>query len=455
MQRRFSQVLSSQKKRLPTKLVYDWAKQAAKPIQYLKQMEYIHKDVKSPNYLIAEGNILKLADFGLAKKSAITIQNATERASLPWMAPELLTDEVLSPFYDIHAYGVVVWELWTTEIPFEGSDAPNTIWRICNNGERPVIPPNCPKALADLMKQCWDKDWHKRPTVDHILLVLTSAERELHFKQKLTTGSWVLEKEFGKDEPGKLSGALGIAVSSTGDVAVASNCAAKIQVYNADGQHKHSIDTTQGLMSGTRSRPCNVTVNTEGNYVITDDTRFIKVYDPSGMYKDRRVAISPENKPSNTEYTRLVGLTMDSKGQLLVGEVNQKYISRHRQDGSHITSIKVNIEPNFLAVTSQDTIIVCDFGFVVQIVNSTGHMLHTLKPPSHVTRWHPFGVCCYEDIIFICNIALARNGVYCFSSTGEYLRSIDTKANYPHCLAVGNRKLYVTYEERGEIYSCG
>ncbi|XP_072050128.1 protein-tyrosine kinase 6-like [Amphiura filiformis] len=37
----------SQKKRLPIELVYDWAKQAAKPIQYLKKMEYIHKDVKS------------------------------------------------------------------------------------------------------------------------------------------------------------------------------------------------------------------------------------------------------------------------------------------------------------------------------------------------------------------------------------------------------------------------
>ncbi|XP_072051431.1 mitogen-activated protein kinase kinase kinase 7-like [Amphiura filiformis] len=415
-------------------------------------MEYIHKDVKSPNYLIAEGNILKLADFGLAKKSAITIKNATERASLPWMAPELMTDEVLSPFYDIHAYGVVVWELWTTEIPFEGSDAPNTIWRICNDGERPVIPPDCPKALADLMRQCWDKDWHKRPTIDHILLVLTSAERE-HFQQRLTTGSFMLEKVFGKGQPGKLSCAMGIEVSPTGDVAVASR-AAKIQVYNAEGQHKLSIDTTQGLMPGTQSWPWNVTVSTEGNYVITDGTRFIKVYDSSGMYKDRWVAISPENKPSNTENTTLIGLTMDSKGQLLVGEVKQKYISRHRQDGSHITSIKVNIKPYFLAVTSQDTIIVSNYWNYVQIVNSTGHMLHTFKPPSHVTRWYAYGVCCYEDIIFICNNRSPSHGVHCFSSSGEYLRSIDTK-DYPHCLAIGKRKLYVTYHDRVEIYSCG
>ncbi len=165
--------LRSQKQRLPTKLVYDWAKQAAKPIQYLKQMKIIHKDVKSPNYLIAEGNVLKLCDFGLAKNSGFTIKNATERASHPWMAPELLTDNVLSPTYDIHAYGVVVWELWTTEIPFEGLDPVNIICRICHNNERPVIPPNCPQDLADLMKQCWEKDWSRRPSIDHILMVVS------------------------------------------------------------------------------------------------------------------------------------------------------------------------------------------------------------------------------------------------------------------------------------------
>ncbi len=165
----------SQKKRLPIMLVLDWAKQAAKSIQYLKDMKIVHKDVKSPNYLIAGGNVLKLADFGLAKNIEFTMKNATDRASHPWMAPELLIECVLSPTYDIHAYGVVVWELWTTEIPVEGYDPMNIIWRICNNNERPVIPLDCPQYLADLMKQCWKKDWRQRPTVDHILMVVSNV----------------------------------------------------------------------------------------------------------------------------------------------------------------------------------------------------------------------------------------------------------------------------------------
>ena len=166
----------SENKRLPTGQVYDWAKQAAKPIRYLQQRNLVHKDIKSPNYLIAEGNVLKLADFGIAKNIESTIQNATQRASPAWSSPELLKDFILSPSYDISAYGVVVWELCTTLVPFEGSDNHHITWRICHN-ERPAIPPDCPKPLADLMRQCWEVDWHKRPSVDHILLVVSLAQK--------------------------------------------------------------------------------------------------------------------------------------------------------------------------------------------------------------------------------------------------------------------------------------
>ena len=163
----------SENKKLPVGQVLDWAKQAARPLQYLRQRNLVHKDIKSPNYLIAEGNVLKLADFGITKNIEGTIQNATQSASPAWSAPEFLKDNILSPSYDISAYGVVVWELCTTLVPFEGSDNHHIIWRICHNKERPAIPPDCPKPLADLMRQCWEENWHKRPSADHILLVVS------------------------------------------------------------------------------------------------------------------------------------------------------------------------------------------------------------------------------------------------------------------------------------------
>ncbi|XP_072029974.1 uncharacterized protein [Amphiura filiformis] len=158
---------------------YDFAKQAARPIKYLKEKKIVHKDIKSPNYLLTNGNRLKLGDFGLAKNVDITITRATETASYPWMAPELLRDNILSPKYDVFAYGVVIWELWTTQMPFEDAVEPaHLVWRICNDDERLPIPEDCPKSVADLMRQCWETDWKMRPNMEQVLAELASAEEE-------------------------------------------------------------------------------------------------------------------------------------------------------------------------------------------------------------------------------------------------------------------------------------
>ena len=154
---------------------YDWAKQAGKPIEYLNKMKIVHKDVKASNYLISNGNVLKLADFGLAKRTDVTM-TATESASHGYMAPELLTEEKLSPTYDIFAYMVVIWELWTTQIPFEGFSYQNIIYKVCMNDERLPIPSDMPEALVKLMKQCWDKDRSKRPSIGFILSVVSYTE---------------------------------------------------------------------------------------------------------------------------------------------------------------------------------------------------------------------------------------------------------------------------------------
>ena len=297
-------------------------------------------------------------------------------------------------------------------------------------------------------------------TASHLLSLLQIADIEAAVKaaaaakaarqKQLLDGPWEFERKIGENEPGKLDWPWGIAVSPNADIiAIAdySSNAHRVQVYNGELVHKYSLDTTQGLKAWPWSHPEEVIVTSDGICYLTDTTQFVKQFGiATGVYKGRWVAVSPQHKPSDAEDTCLTGLTMDTKGQLLVGEVNQKYISKHKVGGDHVASIKVDIAPRSLAVTSQDEIIVSDWKDTVHIIDKAGQLLHTVKHPSHlhVQRWKPTGVACYEDIVCICN----AKSIHCYSVSGDYLRDIPIKIpGYSKCLAITPdcRKLMVSY----------
>ena len=268
-------------------------------------------------------------------------------------------------------------------------------------------------------------------------------------QNQLLDGPWELEKMIGENGPGKLYWPYGIAVNPNAEfIAIADLLRKQVQVYNGELVHKHSLDTRQGLKLGKESDPREVIVSSDGICYLTDETQFVKQYDvATGVYKGRWAAVSPQHKPSDAEDTCLRGLTMDTKGQLLVGEVNQKYISKHKGDGVHVASIKIDIKPWSLAVTSRDEIIISDWKeCTVHIVDNAGQLLHIVKCPSRVEKWLPAGVACYEDIICICNHD--ASSIHCYSVSGDYLQDIPISIpGKPICLAItpDRKQLMVSY----------
>ncbi|XP_072041117.1 mitogen-activated protein kinase kinase kinase 20-like [Amphiura filiformis] len=164
--------LKKSKEKLPPDQFTSWATQAAQAIEYLHKQGIIHKDVKSDNYLIADENVLKLADFGLSKYADKTMANATPRGTPAYMPPEIHEDEKLSPKFDLFSYGVVLWELLTRGTPYEGMEPHCIMFNVTVNNLRPIIPSDCPEDLEKLMKRCWEKDRYKRPTIEEILSVV-------------------------------------------------------------------------------------------------------------------------------------------------------------------------------------------------------------------------------------------------------------------------------------------
>ena len=65
--------------------------------------------------------VLKLCDFGLARHVDVTVTTTT-RGSLPWMAPEVMTEHRVSKPGDVYSLATVIWEMCTRKIPYEGLD---------------------------------------------------------------------------------------------------------------------------------------------------------------------------------------------------------------------------------------------------------------------------------------------------------------------------------------------
>jgi serine/threonine protein kinase/DNA-binding SARP family transcriptional activator/WD40 repeat protein len=85
----------------------------------------VHRDIKPENVMIAADGMARLMDFGLASRK-VDVPGASEggtAGTLYYMAPELLRGETPSPQSDLYALGVLIYELLTGKLPFEGEDA--------------------------------------------------------------------------------------------------------------------------------------------------------------------------------------------------------------------------------------------------------------------------------------------------------------------------------------------
>lgn len=97
------------------------------------------------------------------------------------MAPEVITSKQYNEAADIYSFGIVLWELVSRDVPYADvqGGAPmavvsQLINKVVRRGERPIIPPTCPPALATLIRSCWHQDPKQRPPFKLILETLTA-----------------------------------------------------------------------------------------------------------------------------------------------------------------------------------------------------------------------------------------------------------------------------------------
>eukprot|EP01102_Stenamoeba_stenopodia_P018241 TRINITY_DN6667_c0_g2_i1.p1 TRINITY_DN6667_c0_g2~~TRINITY_DN6667_c0_g2_i1.p1 ORF type:complete len:585 (+),score=105.90 TRINITY_DN6667_c0_g2_i1:226-1980(+) len=156
------------------------AKQCALGINWLhcSKPVFLHRDIKPSNLLVTKNFDVKISDFNL---SAVKKEDDSDRGvkGTPlYMAPEIYLGEPYTEKSDIYSFGIVLWQLFTRNTPYNNSMAHFSIDTLLDavcDGSRPEIPADCPQTLSNLIQDCWSEDPTSRPDFRDIIWELDSV----------------------------------------------------------------------------------------------------------------------------------------------------------------------------------------------------------------------------------------------------------------------------------------
>ena len=158
------------------------SKQIAAALSFAHKNHIIHRDVKPHNVMITPNGTAKITDFGIAKAvNAATIVDNTEGiiGSVHYFSPEQARGGYVDEKSDIYSLGIVMYEMLTGRVPFDG-DNPVNIALMHINGE--MVPPSkitagVPPALEHIIMKCTDKyPVNRYASADELIEALNNLE---------------------------------------------------------------------------------------------------------------------------------------------------------------------------------------------------------------------------------------------------------------------------------------
>ncbi|GAB4838585.1 Serine/threonine-protein kinase sty46 [Ancistrocladus abbreviatus] len=151
----------------------------SKGMNYLHQNNIIHRDLKAANLLMDENEVVKVADFGVARVKAQSGVMTAETGTYRWMAPEVIEHKPYDHKADVFSFAIVLWELLTGKLPYEYLTPLQAAVGVVQKGLRPTIPKNTHPKLAELLEKCWQQDPTLRPDFSEILDILQQIAKEV------------------------------------------------------------------------------------------------------------------------------------------------------------------------------------------------------------------------------------------------------------------------------------
>lgn len=147
-------------------MLLDMCIQVCKGMAYLERHNYIHRDLAARNCLVGWENVVKVADFGLARYVLDDQYTSSGGTKFPikWAPPEVLNYTRFSSKSDVWAYGVLMWEVFTCgKMPYGRLKNSEVVDRV----QRGIVlekPKACSKEIYDVMRKCWAHGPDERPS---------------------------------------------------------------------------------------------------------------------------------------------------------------------------------------------------------------------------------------------------------------------------------------------------
>jgi diguanylate cyclase (GGDEF)-like protein len=161
MEGRDLQVIINGKRRLLVTDALNIAIQVAAGLSYAHQRGVVHGDIKPSNIMVLGNNLVKIADFGIARMAS-TLEGKQEEAvygTAPYMSPEQIMGKAIDARSDIFSLGVVLYTMLTDRLPFPEEDISLLKNQIVNVvPEKPSsLNPGIPEALNAVVYRCLAK----------------------------------------------------------------------------------------------------------------------------------------------------------------------------------------------------------------------------------------------------------------------------------------------------------
>ncbi len=141
--------------------------QACRGLDYAHRNGVVHRDVKPGNLLVSDSDVVKLADFGIARavdQSSIT-QVGSVLGTAAYLAPEQARGEPAGPRADIYSLGVVAYQLLSGRLPYEATSLSELALKQQRESPIPLdqLNPRVPRELAQAVALALSIDQEARP----------------------------------------------------------------------------------------------------------------------------------------------------------------------------------------------------------------------------------------------------------------------------------------------------